>query len=121
MQSSAFYGINKEGEEKERAIEEARQMLRILEEEALGAKKYFGGENINMVDICCGWLALWGGCAVEVAGVSLFDPNKLPCLCRWTHNFRQIPEIKDNLPDAQNLLSHMRRWKDKIAMATPQM
>jgi glutathione S-transferase len=38
------------------ATKEVQELLRILEEHGLGEKKFFGGNNIGLVDIAFGWI-----------------------------------------------------------------
>ncbi|RVW53727.1 Glutathione transferase GST 23 [Vitis vinifera] len=58
------------GEEQERAVKEAKELLRIIEEQGLGEKKFFGGEEIGLADIAFGWIAGWLRTMEEAVGVS---------------------------------------------------
>jgi glutathione S-transferase len=98
-------------EEKEKAAKEALEVLKILEEECLGDKKFFGGENFGMVDIAYGWLAHWFEASEEVVGVKLVEPSTLPRLHAWIQRLKEIPVIKENLPDRERLLVHFRRLR----------
>ncbi|KAH1260920.1 Glutathione transferase GST 23 [Glycine max] len=49
------------GEEFQKARKEVRGVLKVLEE-TIGDKKYFGGEEIGLLDIKFGWLVLFSLC-----------------------------------------------------------
>ncbi|KAF3457495.1 hypothetical protein FNV43_RR02153 [Rhamnella rubrinervis] len=104
---SSFF-TSPEGEDREKAVKEALEALKILEEQALGDKKFFGGETINMVDIAFARLPYWFECSEEIVGLKLLEPNSLPKLHAWVQNLKQVPVIKENLPDYQNLKNHMK-------------
>uniref|UniRef100_A0A6N2MY19 Glutathione S-transferase n=1 Tax=Salix viminalis TaxID=40686 RepID=A0A6N2MY19_SALVM len=46
------------GEEKE-AVKDSLEMLKTIEEHALGKNKFFCGDKISSVDIAYGWMARW--------------------------------------------------------------
>ncbi|CAK7327364.1 unnamed protein product [Dovyalis caffra] len=99
------------GEEQEKAAREVLEVLTILEEQCLGDKKFFGGENVGFVDIAYGWLAHWFEGMEEVVGVKLVEPSTLPRLHAWIQNFKEIPVITENLPDREKLLKHFKRLR----------
>ncbi|BBN67870.1 glutathione S-transferase TAU 8, partial [Prunus dulcis] len=83
------------GEEQEKFKKESLEMLKTIEEHAgtLG-KKFFGGDNIGIVDIAFGGLLI---------GLESLKTQVFPRLHAWTENFKQVPAIKDNLPDRDKL------------------
>ena len=101
-------------EEQEKAIEESLEMLRIVEEQALEGKKYFGGDEIGIVDIAFGGIAHWLGVIEEVVGVKLLEANEFPRLHAWTNNFKEVPVIKQNLPDRQDMLVLFKGVREKL-------
>ncbi|MCL7042508.1 hypothetical protein MKW94_000806 [Papaver nudicaule] len=64
-----------------------------------GNKLFFGGDKINAVDLAYVLIARWFGAMEEVAGVKLLEANKFPKLHAWTERFKQVPVVKNNLPD----------------------
>lgn len=49
------------GEEQEKVKNESLEILRTIEEKGLGEKKFFGGENIDLLDLAFGWMPYWLG------------------------------------------------------------
>ena len=78
------------GEEQEKAVKEARELLKILEEHGLGEKKFFGGNEIGMTDLVFGGIACWSldESLEEAAGVKLLDADSFPQLQAWTKKFQ---------------------------------
>ncbi|XP_059652529.1 glutathione transferase GST 23-like [Cornus florida] len=109
-----FFGLYGTGQEQEEAIKESLAVLKIIEEKALGDKQFFGGDAIGLVDISFGWFAYGFECMEEVVGVKLLEPSTLPRLCAWVQNFKQVTVIKENLPDREKLLAHLKRLREKL-------
>ena len=53
------------GEEQKKALKDSLEMLKIMEEQGLGEKKFFGGDRIGIVDIAFGTIAHWFGVDVS--------------------------------------------------------
>lgn len=118
VQTPTFFAyFHTVGEEQEKATKEAKELLKILEEYSLGEKKYFGGDKIGLTDLAFGWLTEWLGAMEEAVGVKLLEPDCFPKLQAWTENFKQVPEIKENLPDQNELLSYFKRLRNKFIVS----
>ncbi|XP_022722601.1 probable glutathione S-transferase [Durio zibethinus] len=100
--------------DQEKAAKDFFEVLKIIEEQALGDKKFFGGDTINLVDISYGLLAYWFKNAEEVIGIKMLEPSALPRLSQWVQNFLEVPVIKETIPDRDKLLAYMRRIREKI-------
>ncbi|KAJ6734504.1 GLUTATHIONE S-TRANSFERASE [Salix purpurea] len=96
------------GEEKEKAVKDSLEMLKTIEEQALGKKKFFCGDKISSVDIAYGWMARWLEVIEELAGVKLFEPQKFPRLHAWMKDFKDEPVIKGNLPGHDEMLVYFK-------------
>ncbi|KAG6764620.1 hypothetical protein POTOM_032098 [Populus tomentosa] len=96
------------GEELEKAVKEVVEVLRVLEEQGLGDKKFFGGDSINLVDISYGLFTCWFAAMEEAMGVKVLEPSTLPRLHAWAQNFIEVPLIKENIPDNDKLLLFMK-------------
>lgn len=107
---SAFFLSS--GEEREKAAKDVMETLKIIEDEALGDKKFFGGNTLSLVDLCFGWLVTGFDCMEELAGAILVEPSTLPRLHQWTLNFREEPVIKECLPDRARLFEHIRKIRE---------
>ncbi|XVE81479.1 hypothetical protein DITRI_Ditri15bG0067600 [Diplodiscus trichospermus] len=96
------------GEEQEKAAKDSLEMLKTIEEHALGEKKFFGGDKIGMVGIAFGQLAQWLQVIEDVTGVKLLEASEFPRLQRWINNFKQVPVINENLPDYDQMFAFFK-------------
>ncbi|KAK8571749.1 hypothetical protein V6N13_047388 [Hibiscus sabdariffa] len=103
------------GEEQEKAAKECLEMLETIEEHGLiEGKKFFGGDEINMVDIAFCSVAHWLGVIEEVTGLKPFEPHKLPKLKSWILNFKSVPVIKESLPDIETMLAFFKGRREMV-------
>ncbi|KAK1377453.1 Glutathione transferase [Heracleum sosnowskyi] len=105
-------------DERERAIDEAMEHLKTLENELKG-KKFFGGDEIGLVDIAANFVALWLDVILELVGIKLLTKEKFPRLCDWVDDYLNCSIIKETLPAREDLLDRFRaisRWLAKNNM-----
>lgn len=102
------------GEEQEKVKNESLEILRTIEEKGLGEKKFFGGENIGLLDLAFGWMPYWLGVIEEILGLKLLEADKFPRLHAWIKNFKQVLVIKDNPPDRDRMLIHFSSLREKL-------
>ncbi|KAJ8899738.1 hypothetical protein K2173_019437 [Erythroxylum novogranatense] len=96
------------GEEREKAMEEACQNLKILENE-LKNKKFFGGESIGLVDLTGNFIAHWLVDVIEeAAGVELVTKEKFPVLWKWIDEVASCTTVRKNLPNKEKLVEFFR-------------
>ncbi|XP_031283523.1 probable glutathione S-transferase [Pistacia vera] len=116
--SAPWIMFSSSGEKQEKAKKQSLEMLKTLEEMALGDNKFFGGEKIGMVDIVFGKFAHWLGVLEEGGGEKLLEADKFPRLHAWVQNFKEVPTIKENLPDRDALLKKFNSIREGI-LASP--
>ncbi|KAM1353086.1 hypothetical protein TB2_032309 [Malus domestica] len=92
-------------EELENAVEEACELLKILENE-LKDKKFFAGETVGLVDIVANFIGYWLRAIQEVVGVELLTKEKLPKLYNWSDEFCSV--FQESLPPKDKLVAHIR-------------
>ncbi|XP_059652426.1 probable glutathione S-transferase [Cornus florida] len=102
------------GEAQEKTIEEAMEVLKIVEDRGLGDKKFFGGEAIGLVDITFGLFGYWLECFGEEVGVKLLEPSILPRFCAWVQNFKEVAVIKETLPDRKKYMAYCKCLREKL-------
>ncbi|KAF5187125.1 Glutathione s-transferase u7 [Thalictrum thalictroides] len=100
-------------EKQEKAMKDSLEVLKVIEELGLGDKKFFGGESIGLVDLAYGWLPHWLGLMEETKGMKLIEPQAFPRLHQWIKNFREVPEIKENLPEHDQALAYFKKQKER--------
>ncbi|MBA0560395.1 hypothetical protein Golob_017297 [Gossypium lobatum] len=99
---------------KVKGTKEAEELLKTIEEYGLGDKEFFGGEELGLTDIAYGWIACWLDVLAEAAGVEMLGPQSFPRLQAWAERFKQLPLIKDNLPDRHKMLTFFKSRREKI-------
>ncbi|KAI3832094.1 hypothetical protein MKX03_006055 [Papaver bracteatum] len=111
---------NGTGAEQENAQNEISEMLKTIEEKGgLGEKKkFFGGGKIGLLDLAIAPIAYWLGAIEEAVGVKIFEAHKFPKLHEWSESFKQVLVIKENLPNYNDLLDHMKGIKEKVIAAS---
>ncbi|CAI0471194.1 unnamed protein product [Linum tenue] len=92
----------KDEEERGKLVEEASQCFITLEGELKG-NKFFGGEEIGMVDIAANFIGYWLGVVQEVSGMELVTRDKFPVLCKWMDEFVEHSVVKETLPPRDEL------------------
>ncbi|KAL4296576.1 hypothetical protein GQ457_12G009080 [Hibiscus cannabinus] len=94
-------------DEREKAVEEACQCLKTLET-ALNGKRFFGGEEIGLVDIAANFVGFFLRTMQEVTGLELLSAEKFPHLFKWTDEFVNHSVVKENLPPRDKQLEFNR-------------
>ncbi|XP_030941104.1 glutathione S-transferase U7-like [Quercus lobata] len=110
-----------EGEEKQKAIQSAQELLAILEKQIEG-KKYFGGEVIRFLDLVVGWIPRWLNAMEEVGSIKLLDAERFPSLHEWSQNFIANPVIKECIPPQEKLVNYFNfgiSYRRSLAVAKP--
>lgn len=79
----------------------------MLENE-LNGKRFFGGENIGLVDIVGSFIALWLGVMQEIMEIEVLTSDKLPKLTEWADNYLKSAVIKQSLPPRDELSARVR-------------
>lgn len=102
------------GEEQKKAIRDSLEMLETIEEHALGDKTFFRGDKIDLVDIAFGQLSQWLQMVEDTTNVKLLEASKFPRLQRWINNFKQVPIIKENLPDYQEMFAYFKALREML-------
>ncbi|RZC02876.1 putative glutathione S-transferase [Glycine soja] len=83
--------------EREKNVTETYEGLQFLENE-LKDKKFFGGEEVGLVDIAGVYIAFWVPFIQEIAGLKLLTSEKFPKLYKWSQEFVNHPVVKESLP-----------------------
>ncbi|MCL7030423.1 hypothetical protein MKW94_014634 [Papaver nudicaule] len=111
------------GEQHEKAKGEILEILKTIEEHSpigeTGDKLFFGGDKINAVDLAFVSMAHWFGAMEQVAGVKLLEEDKFPKLHAWTERFKQIPVVKNHLPDYDELVIFFKNVKEHGYLIPP--
>lgn len=83
----------------EQVLAEAYEKLQILENELnVKGTKFFGGDNINIVDIAADYIAYWLGMFEDITEVKIVTKDKFPKITEWAENFLNCQVVKEVLP-----------------------
>ncbi|CAK9149429.1 unnamed protein product [Ilex paraguariensis] len=104
-----------EGEEQEKAKEEASEVLKILDNE-LKDKKFFGGDSIGLADLAANFIGYWFIILQEVTGVEVLTKEKFPKLWEWTNEVVNCSIIKENVPPKHELATHFQARLKAVAL-----
>ena len=88
--------------EREKTVEEAIELLKILENE-LKDKKFFGGDTVGFVDIACSFIGHWIPITQQFCGVEILKEERFPKLCQWSDEFVNHSVVKEVLPPRDRL------------------
>ncbi|GKA51775.1 probable glutathione S-transferase [Tanacetum coccineum] len=105
---AAFKVFDSKGDEQ--AIVEACEQLTILENELkVKGTKFFGGDNINVVDIAAGFIAYLVGIIEEATEIMFATKEKFPKIHEWADNYINCQVVKEILPPRERMLAYFRK------------
>jgi len=93
--------------EREKNLQEALEGLQFLEDE-IKEKKFFGGEEIGLVDIAGVFIAFWMPIVQEIAGLQLLSSEKFPNLYKWSQELINHSVVKEVLPPREPLFAFFK-------------
>ncbi|KAK7395191.1 hypothetical protein VNO78_15738 [Psophocarpus tetragonolobus] len=99
--------------EREKNVKETFEALQFLENE-LKDKKFFGGEEVGLVDIAAVYIAFWIPMFQEIRGLDLFTSEKFPKLYNWSQEFLNHPIVKENLPPREPVFAFFKGLFESI-------
>ena len=111
--------FSSKGEELEKTKKETLEMLQTAEQQASPCKdrekKFFGGESIGIADIAFGSVVYWLEVIEEAIGEgAVFEAHRFPRLHAWIKNFKQVPVIKENLPERDWLVTLFKNRREAL-------
>ncbi|XVE79506.1 hypothetical protein DITRI_Ditri14bG0064300 [Diplodiscus trichospermus] len=96
-----------EEKEREQAVEECCQQLKMLENELQG-KPFFGGDTMGYLDIAALVIAFWFEVVREVVGLDLITEERFPILCKWIGKLQDIDVINECRPPKEKHVNYVR-------------
>ncbi|KAF9616489.1 hypothetical protein IFM89_029786 [Coptis chinensis] len=111
--ASLWSAFIKQGKEKEEAITEAVENIKIIEG-LLNGKNFFGGEKIGFLDFCLGWICNLVSVLDDITGLKTIDEEQFPLLSAWMKNFSTSPITKDTWPPRDRLVSRLLYVRDAV-------
>ncbi|AES79426.1 putative glutathione transferase [Medicago truncatula] len=98
--------------EREKNVEGTIEALQILENEL--KDKFFGGEEIGIVDIAAVYIAFWIPLIQEITGLQLLNAEKCPKLSKWSQEFLNHPIVKENMPPREPLFAYFKAHYESL-------
>ncbi|TKY65944.1 glutathione S-transferase [Spatholobus suberectus] len=100
--------------ERENNVKETLEALQFLENE-LKNRKFFGGEEVGLVDIAAVIIAFWIPIIQEIAGLELLTSEKFPKLYKWSQEFVNHPVVKESLPPRDPVFAFLKRRYESLS------
>ena len=98
----------------EQVVTEACEQLQVLENELkVKGTKFFGGDNINLVDISGTFVAYWLGIFEEATAIKFFTKEKFPLLTKWSDDFVKCELVKEFLPPRDHMVAFFKKMFGK--------
>ncbi|KAI5002102.1 hypothetical protein ZWY2020_026752 [Hordeum vulgare] len=109
------------GEAQAAAAREAKEGLALLQAQLPEGRRFFGGDNIGLLDIAASGVARWLGVFEEMAGVRLLTEVEHPALCRWTREYAADETVRQCLPDRDLVLAVLTPRRDMFVSTAKAM
>ncbi|MED6222988.1 hypothetical protein PIB30_069731 [Stylosanthes scabra] len=106
--SSGLKYMKTEGEEKEVAKKEFIEGLKIMEEQ-IGDNKYFGGDNIGIVDVTLVPLSSWFYTYKFTANYSFVNQESFPNIFAWAKRCNERESVSKCLPEEQKVIELLKQ------------
>ncbi|KAE9612136.1 hypothetical protein Lal_00022231 [Lupinus albus] len=105
-------------EEKEKAIVDIREHFRVVEEHCFDDEnKILGRDTINIVDLAFGSIINFIVILDDIIQVKVLEAEKFPSLDSWFNNFKNIPIIKENLPNHEKMIDTINSIRQKLLIS----
>ncbi|GAU41831.1 hypothetical protein TSUD_177420 [Trifolium subterraneum] len=98
--------------EREEGFKELELAFQFLEDEL--KDKFFGGEEIGIVDITGVFIAFWVPIIQEAIGLKLLTSEKFPKLYKWSQDFNNHQVVKEKLPNRETQLAFFKARYESI-------
>jgi glutathione S-transferase len=106
------------GEEQEAAVRQVHENLALLESElrdgAFKGRRFFGGDEVGLLDVVLGCGSYWLAVFEEVTGVRLVDADAFPIFHAWLRDFEALDEVRDTIPAVDRLLEYARGVRNML-------
>ncbi|KAL2336507.1 hypothetical protein Fmac_010953 [Flemingia macrophylla] len=109
--SKAVFTVDEK--EREKNTEEVLEALQFLENE-IKDNKFFGGEEIGLVDIAAVFIPFWIPMLQEVAGLELLTSHKFPKLYKWSQELINHLVVKESLPPRDHVFAFIKRRYESL-------
>ncbi|XP_009591433.1 glutathione S-transferase U8 [Nicotiana tabacum] len=102
------YESNNEIREKARG--ELHELLKLLENEIIKDKNFFGVNKVGYIEIVSILITYWLGVIQEALKVDILTKEEFPNICAWAENVISFSFIKENLPPREKLLAFYKMY-----------
>ncbi|XXG52439.1 hypothetical protein AAC387_Pa03g0782 [Persea americana] len=77
-------------------------------------RRFFGGDEIGLLDIVMGCGSFWLWVFEEVAEAKLVDPEMFPRFHSWLRDFEEQNQVKEIIPATDKLLEYAKSLRQMI-------